>query len=107
MKFFKKETLTHGIFGGFEGAFVGGAVAALGVASVPAITAVAVAGTVLGALHGADDEGGKCRKVVNGVEKVARWGASGVRSFMLLGGGGVIEIIKNGIKEFVRDRAVS
>lgn len=89
MELFKKDTLTHGLVGGVQGAAVGlGAAAAM--ASVPVfvpIAAAAAAGTVLGALHGAGDEGGKCRKVVKEVAKVATIGinlaAAGVKTGVL------------------------
>ena len=105
MELFKKETLTHGLAGGAEGVLIGTGVAALGVTFVPAVTAAAVAGTVLGALHGAGDEGGECRKVVDGVKKAARWGVYGAKVFTTLGGGSVIEIIKNATKEFSSNAA--
>ena len=65
MKFFKKDTLTHGVAGGVIGLAGVGAAALLtgGVALVPAAAAV-ITGTSLGALHGAGDEGGECRKLV-------------------------------------------
>lgn len=105
MKLFKKETLTHGLGGGAQGAVIGIGVATLGVALVPAVTAAALTGTVLGALHGAGDEGGECRKVIDGVGKAARWGVSGAKVFMTLGGGSVIEIIENATKEFSSNAA--
>ena len=65
MKLFKKDTLTHGVAGGVIGLAGVGAAALLtgGVALVPAAAAV-ITGTSLGALHGAGDKGGTCRKLM-------------------------------------------
>lgn len=72
MKVFKKDTLTHGLMGGAIGAGMAiglGTVTLLtgGLASIPFAAALAAAGTSLGALHGAGDEGGTCRKIVKSI----------------------------------------
>ena len=68
MKFFKKDTLTHGLIGGAIVAAGVGAAAFItgGVALAPA-AAVVIGGTSLGALHGAGDKGGTCRKLMKDI----------------------------------------
>lgn len=68
MKFFKKDTLTHGLTGGaVAGAFVGGAALLTGGVALAPAAALVLAGTSLGALHGAGDKGGTCRKIMKGI----------------------------------------
>ena len=65
MKFFKKDTLTHGLVGGAIGGVVVGGLTLMsgGLVLAPAAAAAAI-GTSIGALHGAGDEGGMCRKII-------------------------------------------
>ena len=68
MKFFKKDTLTHGLVGGAIGGVVVGGLTLMsgGLVLAPAAAAAAI-GTSIGALHGAGDEGGMCRKIMKSI----------------------------------------